>query len=72
MNKVYTNKQSEMVTHAVKHGKWNVYHFQFKYIYINIYNGIIFPSLNPAKIFQFIFPMNRVNKKFGTWAESPA
>ena len=24
-------------------------------ILINIYNGIISPSLNPAKIFQFIF-----------------
>ena len=38
----------------------------------NIYNGIIFPSLNPAKKFSVHFPMNRVNKKFGSGAESQA
>ena len=38
----------------------------------NIYNDIIFPSLNPAKNFSVHFPMNRVNKKFGSWAESLA
>ena len=26
----------------------------------NIYNGIIFPSLNPVKIFQIQFPITRI------------
>ena len=37
----------------------------------NIYNRIIFTSLNPAKNFQFI-SWSTVNKKFGSWAESHA
>ena len=32
-----------------------VYHLVIYYsTFVNIYNGIIFPSLNPAKIFRFI------------------
>ena len=36
-------------------GSFYCYHLQRSKLPIwNIYNGIIFPSLNPAKIFQFI------------------
>ena len=39
---------------------------------LNIYNGIIFPSLNPAKKRSVQFPITTVNKKFGSGAESHA
>ena len=50
-----------------------IFYYCFKqYSYVNIYNGIIFPTLNHAKFFLVQFPMNIVNKKFGCWAESHA
>ena len=43
------------------HALLNASYVKFCDTIINIYNGIIFPSLNPAKIFQFI----------SRWTESP-
>ena len=40
----------------------------FERLIFNIYNGNIFPSLNPAKIVQFISRWT-VNKKSGSWTE---
>ena len=37
----------------------------------NIYNGIMFPLLNPTKIFSSI-PDEQSQQKFGSWAESHA